>query len=197
MLFFWLDRRLGGLYFWKLTTFWPNWPNELTLRLGYAKMAKECGHGGIGRRARFRFLWAFGSCRFKSCCPHQSLKKRTLWGSFFFSLPWQRTCDNASRIVGKLRLQPALVQLTRRKSSKLVCLLLRSLRSLQVLLSAPKPKKTNLMGFVFLFFALTTDLRQCKLHCRQTPFATYTCAADRKRRETQAQSICGHRAQRT
>jgi len=27
-------------------------------------------------------------------------------------LLWQQTCDNASRIVGKLRLQPALVQLT-------------------------------------------------------------------------------------
>ena len=31
-----------------------------------------CGHGGIGRRAGFRFQW-FIPCRFKSCCPHHLL----------------------------------------------------------------------------------------------------------------------------
>ncbi len=48
---------------------------------------------------------------------------------------------------------------------------------------------------VFLFLSVDGLATIC--NCRQTVFATCTCAADRKQRETQARSICGNRAQRT
>ncbi len=49
--------------------------------------------------------------------------------------------------------------------------LLRSLRSLQVLLSAPLPKKTNLLLVRFSFHCPDNRLATMLLHCRQTLFA--------------------------
>ena len=111
-----------------------------------SKSPAKCGHGGIGRRARFRFLFSFRRCRFKSCCPHQ--QKTT---SFVFFLLRQRTCDNFS-IVGKQCLQPALVQLTRLAHTAQQSLL-RSFLSLQVLSSVPKKPLNSRCLAAFSFFA--------------------------------------------
>ena len=46
------------------------------------------------------------------CAPKQTKTNRNYSVRFFISLVCDRTCDNAIRIVGKLCLQPALVQLT-------------------------------------------------------------------------------------
>ena len=51
----------------------PIYKKILTIFQLYSILTKIqiCGYGGIGRRARFRFLSQYWWCRFKSCYPHK------------------------------------------------------------------------------------------------------------------------------
>lgn len=114
-------------------------------------------------------------CRFKSCCPHQ---KKTIRTGCLFS------CDSGLetklRFVGKrhcvcLPLHAADAPLG---NNIALLMLLRSLRSLQVLLSAPKQTKTNRIISVRFFISwLATGLVTMQCHCLHTPCAPALCAA--------------------
>ena len=99
-----------------------------------------CGHGGIGRRVRFRFLWSQG-CAGSS--PVVRTKKKTIRKGCLFSCG--SGLETKLHFVGKrhcvcLPLHAADAPLG---NNIALLMLLRSLRSLQVLLSAPKQTKTN------------------------------------------------------
>ena len=107
-------------------------------------------------------------CRFKSCCPHQ---KKTIRKGCLFSCG--SGLETKLRFVGKrhcvcLPLHAADAPLG---NNIALLMLLRSLRSLQVLLSAPKQTKTNRnysVRFFISWFAtgLETKLRFVgKRHC--------------------------------
>ena len=99
-----------------------------------------CGHGGIGRRVRFRFLWSQG-CAGSS--PVVRTKKRQSERVVFFHAAADLKQNYVLSANGTAFVCPC-TQLTRRTAIILpLLMLLRSLRSLQVLLSAPNKNKTN------------------------------------------------------
>ena len=96
-------------------------------------------------------------CRFKSCCPHQ---KKTIRKGCLFSCG--SGLETKLRFVGKrhcvcLPLHAADAPLG---NNIALLMLLRSLRSLQVLLSAPKQTKTNRNYSVRFFISLVCN-RTC------------------------------------
>ena len=61
---------------------------------------------------KIQVLVSICSCRFKSCCPHHCLKKRTFCWFVFLFIALTTDLRQCCCIVGKLCLQPAFLQLT-------------------------------------------------------------------------------------
>ncbi len=87
-----------NLFLWPISLTRQGNPRIMGMR-GVATPTRDtCGRGGIGRRARFRFLCR-EACRFKSCRPHQ---KRTqglnqCLRSFFFMFATQGVLCHAEK----------------------------------------------------------------------------------------------------